>query len=512
MSINNKLNYFLMMSMPILLIVGPFLSDLVIVIFFLSALILIFRRQLSIEKNLKKFIYIFLVFYLIGLLSSSLSIEKFISLKSSIPYLRYLGFVLVAYYLYNTKKGLVEKLGIITICIFLIFFIDSILFFLFGFNIPIEKMANDRFSSFFGDEKVLGGYVARLVPLGLIYISSINNQNQKKFFYLLYLLLASYLILLSGERTALVIFFVELLIIIIFFSNLRKILITFFSIILIFSFLLIYFSPNEKFSKPFERIVLHSMKQLYFNDQKFSFFSARHEDHYKTAINIFSKKTFLGGGNKSFRFMCSMEDYSVRKDVDERYTEYAQYDDYIIIIKVKNLVDGEDNFKLYYKNNQMHHNKNVFNVGKLKDFVDKPLYVKQLKIFDGNKISNKNYLNLNNSYVKKNQKLFLYDGQIYFRDGCNTHPHHIYLQIASENGIINLLIIIFLLFYIIIQFVNLHKKKYKDKFNSKEVLLLLMIFIQILPFLPSGNFFNNWLSIFFFLPIGFYLALKDNLE
>jgi len=37
-----------------------------------------------------------------------------------------------------------------------------------------------------------------------------------------------------------------------------------------------------------------------------------------------------------------------------------------------------------------------------------------------------------------------------------------------------------------------------------------MILIQILPFIPSGNFYNNWLSIFFFLPIGFYFALKDD--
>ena len=75
--------------------------------------------------------------------------------------------VLITYYLYKIKKSYnPKKLGLAVILIFFLkaFFIDSILFFLFGFNFPIDKMSNDRFSSFFGDEKVLGGYVARLAP------------------------------------------------------------------------------------------------------------------------------------------------------------------------------------------------------------------------------------------------------------------------------------------------------------------------------------------------------------
>ena len=106
------------------------------------------------------------------------------------------------------------------------------------------------FQSFFGDEKVLGGYVARLAPLGLIFLSGIHQEKIKKIFFFIYLLLVSYLIFLSGERTALVIFFIQLMIIILFFQNLEEILFTFFFILSIFITLLIYFSPNEKFSKP----------------------------------------------------------------------------------------------------------------------------------------------------------------------------------------------------------------------------------------------------------------------
>ncbi len=516
MDTKSRFNLFLILSLPLLLVSGPFLSDMVIVILFLSSLNLYFKNKLSIKKNIKIFLYFFFVFYLVGVISSSLSIEKYISLKSSLPFIRYLGVVLIGYYLYNLNKTIIEKLGLVVILIFLIFFLDSILYFLFDFNFPLEKMENDRFSSLFADEKVLGGYVARLAPLGFIFISSLKNFKSKKSLFITYILLTIYLIFLSGERTALVIFFVQLFIIIIFFQNLRKFLLTFLLSILIFITLIIYFLPNGKLSKPIERIFIHSMSQIYFDNQKFSFFSSRHEDHFNTSINIFKKNFFLGGGNKSFRFLCSMDDYSVRENVEKRFIKYAQHDDYISIVNVyrpsttDNGFIKKNVFLLYYKNNNKIHTKTHFNIKKLKDFFYKPLYVNKVEYFDEDKISDKNYLDLQNVFVKKNQKLFLYDGQIYFSDGCNTHPHHTYLQIASENGIVNLVIIILFFVYIIIQFINIYRKKYEKRFYNEEVLLLSMILIQILPIIPSGNFYNNWLSIFFFLPIGFYFALKDN--
>ena len=46
-------------------------------------------------------------------------------------------------------------------------------------------------------------------------------------------------------------------------------------------------------------------------------------------------------------------------------------------------------------------------------------------------------------------------------------------------------------------------KKYY--FNELEVCLLGSILITIWPIAPSGNFFNNWLSIVYYLPVGIFL-------
>ena len=54
----------------------------------------------------------------------------------------------------------------------------------------------------------------------------------------------------------------------------------------------------------------------------------------------------------------------------------------------------------------------------------------------------------------------------------------------------------------------LFKKKYL--FNDFQICLLAAIFITIWPLAPSGNFFNNWISIVYYFPVGFFLwSIKE---
>jgi O-antigen ligase len=90
--------------------------------------------------------------------------------------------------------------------------------------------------------------------------------------------------------------------------------------------------------------------------------------------------------------------------------------------------------------------------------------------------------------------------------GCATHPHNVFFQFLSELGLVGVFFYIVALFYLIINFIKNffdNKKKYFVK-NYKTCLLFCFI-ISLFPLAPSGNFFNNWLSIVFYLPVGFYL-------
>lgn len=93
-------------------------------------------------------------------------------------------------------------------------------------------------------------------------------------------------------------------------------------------------------------------------------------------------------------------------------------------------------------------------------------------------------------------------GEIKKSYGCSTHPHNTYLQLLSETGIIGFSFIFFLFIYFAVKILNLIKN------NKKKYLynpLLVGIFINLWPIVPTGNFFNNWISMIYFIPISFYL-------
>jgi len=97
-----------------------------------------------------------------------------------------------------------------------------------------------------------------------------------------------------------------------------------------------------------------------------------------------------------------------------------------------------------------------------------------------------------------------------FKNGCNTHPHNIYLEFLSELGIIGVLFLILLFVYTTFRLAYyIFQNLFKINVNEIEVgklLILTGIFLQLFPFIPSGSYFNNWMLIIFHLSIGFYFS------
>jgi len=91
---------------------------------------------------------------------------------------------------------------------------------------------------------------------------------------------------------------------------------------------------------------------------------------------------------------------------------------------------------------------------------------------------------------------------------CSTHPHNTYIQILSELGFFGFAFYIFIFLFFIYK-VSTHFKDSLFKktflFNDFQICLLSAFLITLWPFAPSGNFFNNWLSIVYYFPVGIFL-------
>ena len=95
----------------------------------------------------------------------------------------------------------------------------------------------------------------------------------------------------------------------------------------------------------------------------------------------------------------------------------------------------------------------------------------------------------------------------FVENGCSTHPHNTYIQFLAELGVMGFIFLIsvkiFFLYIIYKHFCSLFRKE--KFFNDFQICLLGSVLITLWPIAPTGNFFNNWLSIIYYFPIGFFI-------
>ena len=104
--------------------------------------------------------------------------------------------------------------------------------------------------------------------------------------------------------------------------------------------------------------------------------------------------------------------------------------------------------------------------------------------------------------------------------GCSTHPHNTYVQLLAEVGIFGIAIPLIIFLFLCVLFANQFLQIIKNIFFKEKLILiedemicyLCALFITLFPFSPNGNFFNNWLSFVYFLPVGFILFVYNKKE
>ena len=422
-TVTNKLSIILLILLPFTLLTGNFIPDLSVVIISLIFVATIIRNSQYQLIN-KKFIYGFIIFYLIILLTSIISDKPIVSLSSSFVYIRFGIFSLAVFYLIQINEGLIKQFTIFFFAAFVFALIDGYYQFFFDESIfGFVATSPNRMVLPLNDKMYLGGYLSRLFPL-LIALLIYNFQHTKiNIFVASILLIATdVLVFITGERTALGLMLISTLLFILLLSKFKIIrLITL--AISILSIIVISISSPEIT----KRNITYTLNQLELNDTPTlneenktkklfengpRIFSVEHERTFITSYNMFKYNIFFGIGPNLFRYYC----------------------------------DGT--------------------------------------IYDAGRYS------------------------------CSSHPHNTYFQLAAETGLLGLLFVTFLFFYLTYLFLKIFfKKLFHNKlvFNDAFICLLICVFLTVWPFLPTQNFFNGYINIIYYLPVGFILYFVNKI-
>ncbi|MBI04991.1 MAG: hypothetical protein CMI96_04150 [Pelagibacteraceae bacterium] len=341
MNLLNKIKYFeinfiisfMISSIPILLITGPFLPDLA-----LSIVCLIFLCNIFYKKKYKllynKFILLSLLWCSYLLLRSLFSQHIYLSFESSLFFFRFFLLSYIIYYLLNNYNPFVKNFFYTMFFCFFVLIVDGFIQFIFGYNLIGIPYNENRISSFFNTEYILGSYLSHLYPLLVAGIFIIYSSNKKIIYisFLLYIFI-DVLIFLSGERKAFFNMFLSGLIFITLFNDFK--IVRLFSIII--SIFLIFIIVKN-FEQPMQRMITQTVYDLNINpteqvnnnlevntdsdnfietknksnksiENKIYIFSKQHHAHFITASNIFTQNIIFGVGPKLFRIYCHDEKY-----------------------------------------------------------------------------------------------------------------------------------------------------------------------------------------------------------
>ena len=401
-----KLLYFL----PLALVTGPFLPDLIVVI--CSLLFLIDTIKLKLFKYYNNYFFKIFLGFLILINLSSIFSEYYLPFKYSIGYIRYGIFSIFLFYVLTNFENFKINFSIIFFSVFILVILDGYIQYFFGKNIFFYELQKYNtglpyVTSFFDEEKKLGSFLARLSPIFFISILMINNKINLKYQLpnSIIILLLFILILLTTERVS--IFIITSLVILIFFKsrfliNSKKI---FFVTFVILTIVVFYFNPSlfEKMKSVFYSIGIINPGQLSDGtiiggyDKGLFIFSKYHHLQIITSFDIFKDNLFFGVGAKSYKFATLM----------------------------------------------------------------------------------------------------------------GWHPHNIHLQTLAELGIFSYLILFSVFCLISFKLIKiLFFQSFDNSYNEMNFYIVVVIFLNLLP-IPSGDFFNNWLNIIYYFPIGFLLFLNE---
>ncbi len=304
---------------PLSLAVSIFLADLLAS---LAGIILIsiflFKEKIVFFREIKKEIIFFSIFYLIILVSLAISEYKEISFLPSFFYFRCFFLTLSIFYLLKKYQFILKIFYYSILLTIILIIIDTFIQYSFGINLLGYKLRGfgDGYTltyvtSFFNEEKKLGSYMVRFLPL-ILSLLFLNKSKYSLVIEFSFLIFIGGIVYLSSERTALFLLFIFY--IFYFLISNKKV---YFLILTALLFIFI-FSKDTALNRKYVNFTLEQTGLIFLlNDKNYShnpllknekkilrYYSVEHENLAYTGIHIFKNNFLFGSGIKSFYSEC----------------------------------------------------------------------------------------------------------------------------------------------------------------------------------------------------------------
>ena len=181
---------------------------------------------------------------------------------------------------------------------------DGYFQFITGKNIFGYKVVRpDRLGGLFFDELILGSFLSKILPVYCC-MYALNKKYFNRYHFFIVVIFLYILIFLSGERSAFLTTTLYLFMIAPFIFKLKQILLILLSTVFVFV-TLINFNENIK-SRYYDQMIMHTYNTT---NETGKNFLPEHIGLFSSAIKIFKKNVFFGGGVKTYRINCNIKKY-----------------------------------------------------------------------------------------------------------------------------------------------------------------------------------------------------------
>jgi len=336
---SKNLIIYLYLLIPLFLITGPAVPDVVITLGVLFGIFYILYQK-EYENFIKLNLFrISIILWLSLILISFFSYNKTNSFQDSIIFIRFLLIPICCYLIFFDNKKVFERSLLIIFFLVIFVSIDTLYQFINytskdGFGKDLLGFKSNwygRLTGPFGDELIPGSYVSKFGLFGFVFLISKKKFKNNTFFQSLYLSSIILVCYISGERMAFATFSLSLIVLLVFLNGFRKSIILSILIGTLFVFLAIYLHPFYNDFNVIESTEYHQGQKI----EKFyqceneseklcskiiniqpsfvevikNFSTSAYGEIYKLSYRMFLDNPITGIGINNFKYLCNSNEF-----------------------------------------------------------------------------------------------------------------------------------------------------------------------------------------------------------